>query len=224
MNRNELLDILAEQILAIDRPHPVRVAIDGGSAAGKTILADELAATLKAAGRTVIRGTIDGFHNLREIRYARGRGSVDGYYLDSFNYPAARRQLLDPLGPTGNRRYRLAVHDIETDGPVESPLLCAPGDAVLLFDGVMILREQLNDCWDYRIHVHADEAEVLRRARVRDAGRLGSADAVESKYLGRYLPAQRRYVAETAPHEIADAVVINDEPADPDLLLPEVLA
>ena len=41
--RSRCLESLARQILRIERPHPIRVAIDGPDAAGKTTLADELA-------------------------------------------------------------------------------------------------------------------------------------------------------------------------------------
>jgi uridine kinase len=58
--RAEALGELAEHVLAVDRPHPVRVAIDGCSAAGKTTLADELAQVLRdRTEREVIRVGID---------------------------------------------------------------------------------------------------------------------------------------------------------------------
>jgi uridine kinase len=47
--------------------------------------------------------------------------------------------LLEPLGPTGNRRYRSAVFDFRLDAPVTAPVQEAPIDAVLLFDGVFLL-------------------------------------------------------------------------------------
>src|SRR5712671_6202227 len=41
MNRSVLLKMLAERIVGVSRPNPVRVAIDGVDGAGKTTLADE---------------------------------------------------------------------------------------------------------------------------------------------------------------------------------------
>ncbi len=41
--------------------HPVRVAIDGRTASGKTTLGDERAASLVGQGRPVIRTSIDAF-------------------------------------------------------------------------------------------------------------------------------------------------------------------
>ena len=45
--RQQVLGGLAERILALRLDHPTRVGIDGHSAAGKTTLAGELAATLR---------------------------------------------------------------------------------------------------------------------------------------------------------------------------------
>jgi uridine kinase len=43
LSRKQAVDQLAALVAAIRLPHPVRVAIDGIDAAGKTTLADELA-------------------------------------------------------------------------------------------------------------------------------------------------------------------------------------
>lgn len=103
--RSTVLDKLAELILAVERPHPVRVAIDGVSAAGKTTLADELTLRIETAGRPVIRASIDDFHNPRSVRYARGPLSPEGYYFDTNHHDAFRQNLLLPLGPGGTLRY-----------------------------------------------------------------------------------------------------------------------
>ena len=53
--RSQVTDQLAELIVAIERPHPVRVAIDGRSGAGKSTLGDELAALIRRRGRPAIQ-------------------------------------------------------------------------------------------------------------------------------------------------------------------------
>src|ERR1700727_2777026 len=55
--RGELLDRLAGASESATPSHPLRVAVDGGPAAGKTTLADELARLLRTRGRQVIRAT-----------------------------------------------------------------------------------------------------------------------------------------------------------------------
>src|SRR3712207_7018949 len=67
--RSAAVEQLAELIEATSVPHPVRVAIDGPDAAGKTVLADELAVALSVRRRHVIRASIDGFHRPRTARY-----------------------------------------------------------------------------------------------------------------------------------------------------------
>src|SRR5579862_7199898 len=52
--RDELLGRLTEAIESVTTAHPVRVAVDGRPAAGKTTLADDLAVILQNRGRQVI--------------------------------------------------------------------------------------------------------------------------------------------------------------------------
>jgi uridine kinase len=110
--RADLLDRLAAAIESVSTPHPLRVAVDGSPAAGKTTLADELALLLRTRGREVIRASAEGFQLPRTQRYRRGEFSPEANYHDSFDYGTLRRVLLDPLGPDGDRRYQDAVYDI----------------------------------------------------------------------------------------------------------------
>jgi uridine kinase len=171
VRRHDLLDALAERIVACAAAHPLRVAVDGSDAAGKTTLADELAAPLRARGRPVIRASVDVFHRPRAERYRRGAASPEGYYLDAFDTAALRDALLLPLGPGGSRWYRCASFDFRTDRAVHAPLEEAAADAVLVVDGVFLLRPELVAHWDYRIFV---EVPLRRRAGAGAAPRPGA--------------------------------------------------
>lgn len=59
--------------------------------------------------------------------------------------------VLDPLSPGGNRRYQRALFDHWRDAPSEQPVEYAGEGAVLLFDGVFLLRPELDGYWDLRI-------------------------------------------------------------------------
>lgn len=224
--RERCLDILARRILEVERPHPVRVAIDGPDCAGKTTLADELAGALARSGRSVIRASIDGFHRPRAERIARGPLSPAGYFLDSFDYTALRANLLDPLGPadpTGRRTFRRRVFDFRTDAPVNEdagPLEVAPADAILLFDGVFLLRRELLRHWDFAIFVAVPFAETQRRAEARDVALFGSEEEVRHRYEARYVPGQRLYFEQERPQSKADVVFDNTDPANPRLIWP----
>ena len=213
--RDQLLGRLAEAIESVTTAHPVRVAVDGPPAAGKTTLADELALVLRNRGREVIRSSIESFLLPRAQRYRRGEDSPEGCYHDSFDFDALHQVLLDPLGPDGDRRFRPAVYDRDTDTALSPPVATAAADAVLLFDGVFLLRPELVDRWDLRIFVSAAFEETLARARIRDLVSLGSAARVEQRFRNRYLPSQQHYFDAVRPTDLADIVVHNDEPERP---------
>ena len=166
--RDEMLGRLAEAVGSVTVAHPTRVAVDGPPAAGKTTLADELAVVLRAQGRDVIRATIEGFLFPRAQRYRRGEYSPEGCYLDTHDYDALNRVLLDPLGPGGDRRFQHAVYDRTTDTALSPPVTTAPADAVLVFDGVFLLRPELIDRWDLRIFVSTAFEETVDRALIRE--------------------------------------------------------
>ena len=219
------IEAIARWLLEVRLPHPVRVGIDGPDAAGKTTLADELAVELGRRGRPVIRASADAFERPRVERYRRGRDSPDGYRLDAFDHAALVRLLLAPLGPGGDRAYRLCSFDLEGDTTVGAESAIAPPDAILLVDGVFLGQADLLGRWDRRIFVACSAAVALARALARDVPALGDAAAVQARYRVRYLPAQADYLRIDRPHETADLVVENDDPESPRLRIrPESLS
>lgn len=214
-DRATAVAILAGAVLAAAGPHPLRIAVDGPDAAGKTMLADELAGWLRARGREVVQASVDGFHRPRAERYRQGPDSPRGYYEDAFDYATLRRVLLDPLGDGGDRRYRAEYFDVRADKPLAAAVRTAAEDAVLVVDGVFLLRPELRDAWDLTVFVTASAAERLSRARVRDTEIFGSPQEVDRRYRSRYLPAQELYRTLAAPQDHADFVLHNDDPAHP---------
>ena len=212
-----MLDQLANRLMTLQIQHPVRVAIDGIDAAGKTTLADELAALLIQRGYSVIRASIDGFHRPRAERHRQGANSPEGYYADSFDYDALRNVLLEPLGSHGNRRFRRAVFDYRTDTPSLTEDEGADTDAILLFDGVFLLRPEINGQWDYRIFVDVPFAVTVERAILRDRDLFGSAETTRVRYEERYIPGQEIYLKSVDPLRHAQAILNNEDLQRPTL-------
>jgi uridine kinase len=212
--RDELLSRLAEAVESVTIAHPTRVAIDGVPGAGKTTLADELAVVLRAQGREVIRATIEDFLNPSSVRHPWS-DSAEGWYNHNTDLDALHRVLLDPLGLDGDRRIQRGVYDKATDTAVCPPVTTAAIDAVLLFDGIFLLRKELFDSWDLRVFVSATFENAVDRSRTRDQTPLMSADEVEQRYRRRYLPSQRFYFETARPAEHADIIVYNDAPQRP---------
>jgi uridine kinase len=217
--RHDLVEYLCRLIIS-RRPQdrPLRIGIDGVDAAGKTTLAEELALVLATKKCPVLRASIDGFHRPRPQRLRRGEASPAGFYLDSFDYPALRRELLDPLGPGGSGVCRSRVYDARREAPVESSPQRIGRDVILLFDGIFLQRPELADAWDLVIFLVVNFDEVLRRARARDAERFGSATTVTARYRTRYIPGEKLYLATCHPEDRADVVIDNNVPASPVLL------
>jgi uridine kinase len=207
--------LLADAVAVRSAGRPVRVAIDGCAASGKTTLADDLVVVLRHRGRHVIRAWVDDFLRPRSERYRRGQYSAQGCYQDAFDYAALTGRLLDPLGPGGTLEYQTAAYDRDADMAVCPVAAKAPADTVLILDGVFLLRPELRDRWDLKIHLSVHPSEILRRGRIRDLDVYGSIENVDRRYLSRYLPAQEIYLADDRPIEHADFIVINDDPDRP---------
>jgi uridine kinase len=215
MKRQTLITKISHHIAKIEKPHPVRVAIDGVDCAGKTILAAELKKDLETANRSIIHASIDGFHRPQKARYGRGRLSPEGYYYDSFDLDAIKEYLLEPLGPDGNLHYVETVFDFRTDSPIPKVTQRACRDAVLLFDGVFLMRPELNTHWDFRIFVYISFETSLQRALTRDVELFGSAKETRKRYLSRYIPGQKLYHKTVDPESKVDIIIDNNNPANP---------
>jgi uridine kinase len=114
-DRTAILKELATKLSRVSIGRPVRVAVDGRTASGKSTIADEIASLIRVNGCRVIRTSIDGFHRPKAERYVRGRHSAEGYYYDARDLAAVRTFLLAPMGPEGNRLYRTQSFYLEND-------------------------------------------------------------------------------------------------------------
>ena len=208
--RDRVLGRIADH-LAHQRPgHPLRVAVDGITAAGKTTLARELAAAVSARGRVAAHLSMDGFHNPRAIRHRQGRDSADGYYADAYDFASFQRLVLDPLGPGGDRKYRERIIDLASDTPIDEPPVEAP--EVLVVDGSFLQRDL---AWDEVVFVDTPFEVARDRGTRRDAELLGGLAQAEHSFDLRYHAASRRYLDEVQPAASATVVVGNTDVAQP---------
>jgi uridine kinase len=200
-----LLARLADAVAGYRPDRRVRIAIDGVDGAGKTTLADALAPLVAAKGRPVIRASVDDFHNPKGARYARGRYSPDGFYLDSYDYDSFHRLLLEPLSPGGSGQYAAERFDLDNDRPFDlDPRQAAP-TAALIVDGIFLHRPELRSCWDLSIFLTVDFGVSLPRGAAR--GENFDATDPDSSPHRRYVGGQKRYLAECDPEHLADIVI-----------------
>lgn len=212
--REQLLAHLAADLQNFCSERILRVAIDGVDGAGKTHFGDQLAEVLGGFARPVVRASVDGFHRSRAQRYARGRDSAEGFYLDSYDYPLLKALLLEPLSPHGSRRYRAAGFDHVTDQALETPWCEAPPAAILLFDGIFLQRPELRGYWDVTIFLAVDFAISIPRGAQRGMGDPNPDAASNQRYIG----GQRLYLEQCEPAHRADVVIDNRDLERPRLL------
>ncbi|WP_285397170.1 hypothetical protein [Lysinibacillus sp. fls2-241-R2A-57] len=215
MLRQELISEVANNIIDLQLQHPIRVAISGITASGKTTLANELAEELRRRKKEVVRTSIDNFHNPRAIRYRQGKDSAIGYYEDAHDYQAFKEKLLIPLGENGNRQYQIVSLDLEKDEYVNPEQQLATDDTIFIVDGTFLLKKELIHLFDYKIFVQTDFELARKRGAKRETIAFGSYEKAEAMFLNRYHAASSLYLNEHSPQENADIVVNNNDVGSP---------
>ena len=198
-SEGSLLEDIADVIVGLQGRR--LVAIDGVDGAGKTTFADRLAPMIEARGRSVVRATVDGFHNPRSIRYRRGRSDPSGYFLDSYDYAQLQERLLKPFRD-GAGSVCTKCFDHHTDGPdIDSRTVDAA--AVLLIDGIFLHRDELFRYWDYSVFLRVPFDVAFRRMAIRDGTDPDPAAEGNTRYHG----GQRIYLDLCRPEDRAIRIV-----------------
>lgn len=202
-------EALSEQILRLPSADRVFIAIDGVDGSGKSTFADNLATWLR--GRPVVILHVDDFRNPTSKRYARGRTSPEGFWLDTYDYDTFRAYALDPLDRDSDGWYRTKSYDSTTDERAMPPVIQAPKNALIVVEGMFLHRDELKDRWDLSVFLHAPLGETARRM----AERNGSHPDPNHESMRRYVNGQRIYFANARPWERASPVVDNTGFANP---------
>jgi uridine kinase len=214
VERARVVGRIADHLSAKWPGHPLRVGVDGVTAAGKTTLAAELSEAVAQRGRAVIGLSMDGFHHRRAHRYRRGRESAEGYYHDAYDLASFADLVLEPLGPGGARRFAAAILDLERDQPVEAWAEAAD-DAVVIVDGSFLQRFELAHLWDETVFIDTAFELAKDRGSTRDARRFGGIEEARRLFDVRYHAASHLYLSEIDPAGAATIVVENDNPEHP---------
>jgi uridine kinase len=213
--RTALLDVVAARVVAV-RTGRVRVVVDGYTASGKTSFGHELAAAVRALGRSTMRATLDDFKKPWRDAVKRGydRVSGEGYYRNAPDFDTARDLLLAPAGPDGDGRVALCGHDPLTGEDHRTEIIDAPIDAVLIVDSVFGMRPEYDEFWDLRIWLDVPAEVALARGIARDTPTEGFGDA-QQLHRDRYHASELIYVSEVDPRVRADIIIDNTDLADP---------
>ena len=198
---SSLVDLIADRIAEEPADRWVRVAVDGAPATAPDRLAVSLLDPLRVRGRPARQVSAVDFLRPASLRYESGRTNPDAFYDGWLDAAGLRREVLDPLGSTGDGRLLPTLWDAETDRATRAEyVILAPG-GVLLLSGPLLLGGELP--FDVTVHLAMSPAALARRTPPEDAWTL---------------PAYERYADEVDPASFADVVVLLNDPRHPALV------
>lgn len=99
------------------------------------------------------------------------------------------------------------MHDLRTDTALDLPWRTAAPRTVLVVDGLFLHRDELRDCWDFSVFLHAPVRVTVARLARRDGSHPDPAHPSQARYVG----GQARYVAACDPRRRASLVVDNTD-------------
>ena len=156
----------------------VIVGVDGVDGSGKTTFTARLADTLRPSTVLVIHA--DDHLNPPEVRYARGRSSPEGFWLDTYD-----------------RSSMMAA--------VDDAYRASDGGTFVIVEGMFLHREELRSLWDFSVFLDVPFAVTAGRMAERD----GTHPDPEHASMRRYVGGQRLYFGAASPWHHADLVVDN---------------
>ncbi|NAZ82992.1 uridine kinase [Kineococcus sp. R8] len=177
------------------------MGVDGAVDADTLLYASHLAAALRRRARTVLTADWTGFWRPRSLRYEFGREDPDAFHDGWLDVSGLHRELLCPLAPSSGRRWVPSLYDPATDRASRAAREDVPDEAVLVFAGPFLLRDDVRSGFDAVLHLTTSDAAVRRRTPEADAGRV----------LGGW----HRYLAESDPVARATAVLRCEDPRHP---------
>lgn len=210
MSPKQTFQLIQQKIEALQaaKQKPVRIAINGIEGTGKTVFANKLTKYLQQQQFNAIQVTIDGYHNIKAIRYQQGRDSAKGYFEDAFNEQAFVDKVL-LASQAAQANYTPAIHDIENEQTVEMQPIAIDDNTILITDGAYLFKPIYRPHWDLKIYLKVSFELAQKRGVARDKAMLGGEAATIAKYKQRYHKASSIYLSQNDVEAIADLVIDN---------------
>ena len=150
--------------------------------------------------------------------------SADGYFLDSHQLDRIVSELLIPF-QQGADEVLISAFDEPTDTTLES-VVGVPSNAVLVFDGLFLHRDEFANLWDMSVYLDADERRdvewvqfLLDDLPLNPTKRAAELDnRLEAARWPRYRHGWSAYVDDFGPRSRATVVVDNNDLAHPRIL------
>ena len=108
--------------------------------------------------------------------------------------------------------------DLATDDYTKEVSFFADPETIVVFEGVFIFRKELSEFIDMKIFIEIPFEEVKKRAMLRDLPSHGP--EIMRRYDEKYIPAQKKYLQNYTPSEIADIIIDNLDFENPKIIKP----
>lgn len=213
---NGFYNDIARQILNRKQKNiPIIVGINGVDTSGKTTFTKELDRYLSKAGFKTQVILMDDFHNPSQIRN-KEVDPIISYINNAFDLAKIEKELLEPIVSEGMLGKELTLLDIEEDKFIKHKQYIVDKDTIVLFEGVLLYREPLNQYFNLRLFIDITFDEVLNRAKKRDAFLFG--DKVVERYNNKYIPIQKQYIENCVPKNKSDIIIDNEDYCNPKIV------
>ena len=163
------------------------VGVDGCGGAGKSTLAEELAA--EQSNIQVVH--VDDFYKPKDERVEVTE--TKPVHIN-FEFDRLKQQVLEPLEHGETAKYQTVKGQVVEVKP----------SGYIVIEGLGTLGTELRGHFDYKVWVEALETVRRQRGIERDSEDWATA------WDNQYLPQDARYVAEQQPQAVADLVINND--------------
>jgi phosphoglycolate phosphatase len=213
---NGLFKYIAAQIVDKKRSSkPFVIGINGVDTSGKTTFTKEFNRYLSKSGFKTQIISIDQFHNPSQVRN-KGNDPITSYLNNAFDIAKIEDQIMRPIVLEGLLDKELILLDLEEDKYLSKKRYSVDKNTIVLFEGVLLYREPLNQYFDFRIFIDISFEEVLKRAKKRDADLFGN--EVVEKYISKYIPVQKFYIDKYNPKNISDVIIDNEDYWNPKII------
>ena len=180
------------------------LGINGIDGSGKTEFAKNFKKFLLSQKINAQIIHIDDFCNSKNIRYS-GNNQVYNCFYKTFNIDCIVRNLLVPAWNNNDFTTELTLLNLHTDKyEIKKKYICDK-ETIIIFEGVYLFRKEFISYIDYKIFLDISLKECRKKIENRDGKNT------VRKLNKKYLPAQRKYMKESLPLEVADMIVNNSD-------------
>ncbi len=183
------------------------IGITGIDCSGKSHFAQSVSDYLSSQKIQNIVVHVDDFLYEKSIRY-QSEDEIENYFFHTFNYKKLVLEILEPVKTGQVVDIELDLLDENTDKYISKKEFKITENALVILEGVFLLRDAIRKYLDYTIFLDIDISRCLERADIRDKDRWD--ENIEARYKRKYIPTQRMYLNKYDPKILADIIIDNN--------------